>query len=330
MSLKKLTVLAISVALVSACSGRDESPRRTEVKPPPAPTGNTKPTSSSPADLVSKDNQRREGKRQELVTTNPDISRVPMIRKPRLDDVVAVNLNAQKQNDSLQSLKLSIVIKVNNQMVSIKFVSDKKMSAEGSYQPLTILDKTQKLSAEARCLVSCSDVLVRVRRENLEEIAFVFKDSELTMIPGLEKDSHALRVQKSSRVLEVGYLVSDSLESLQKSMDSHKAVIEKMFSENSSSEDLRQASEMLPTIASEILVASNDVYELSRLAIRGGSVTLEQSAGDQKLAKISQSLTVVSALVKQESLSSELQREIDLLNNQVRPKIQLMTQLLSK
>lgn len=333
MNLKKLTVVFTFAALVGACT-RDEGPRRPDVKPiPPAPTGNTNTNvggNSSP-NLVSEDNKRRERKRHELVTTNPGISHAPLLRKPRIDDVLAVNIGGvPAQKNSLQHLKLSIVMKVGNQIVSVKFVSEKKMSAQGPYQALTLVDKSQKLSAEARCLISCSDILVRVRRDNGEETAFVFKDSELTLIPDLEKDVNAGRVRKSSRVLEVGYVVSDSLEAIQKSISSHKVVVDGMLSEKNDESDLRQASELLTTLLSDLLAASNDVYELSRLSISNATPTPEQlGAGPQNLVKALQSLAMIRSLIKQESLSLEMQKDLARIE-QVRPKVQLMAELLSK
>ncbi|OQW47413.1 MAG: hypothetical protein A4S09_15305 [Proteobacteria bacterium SG_bin7] len=322
---KNLTILISVLILAGACTKRDEAPRKTELKPPAPPTGtpNGTPNGNSSPDLVSKDEKRREEKRLNLVTTNPDISRTPLIRKPRLDDIVAVNLSAQAQKESLQSLKLSVVLREKNQIISVKFVLAKKMTALGTYQSLTLVDKAQKLSAEARCLVSCSDVLVRVRRVKGEEIAFVFKDSELTMIPSLDKDPEAKRVQKSSRLLEIGYSVSDSLEALQKSVGMHKTTVDRKLFEQGNNEEIRRASDSLANLLSELLVASNDIYDLSRLSISGGIATPEQlSAGDQKLMKASQSLASLSGLV-------EVQKEIDSVN-QLREKVQLMAQLLSK
>lgn len=329
MNLKKLTLAVTILALTSACSKRDEGRTRPEVKPPTAPTTSPNPNSSSP-DLVSKDNQRREGKRQELVTTNPDISRAPLLRKPRIDDVIAVNLSAQAQKESLEGLKLSVVMKINSQPVSVKFMSEKKMAALGQYQPLTLIDKTQKLTAEARCLVSCADVLVRVRRDNGEETAFIFKDAELTMLPDLEKDPNSNRLIKTSRILEVGYSVVDALEHMEKSMQGRKLIVDKMVSENAANEELRRASELLMTILADVSAASNDVYELSRVATRNVVATPEQlSSADQKLFKASQSIALAGSLVKQEPMASEMQAEVNTIN-QLRPKIQLMTQLLSK
>ncbi len=361
----QITITGILLVGLTACQKRDErgaaKPPQNSGQPqtPPAPQPQQGP------DLISKDNDNRNAKRDQIVSANPNISTAPLLKKPRLDDIITTSFQAKVEKGSIIDSKFVIVLKTSTeQALALNFSSDKKLVAQGSYQRLTALDKAQKIITEARCLASCDDVFVRVRRNNGEESALVFKLNkegvgELTMFPGLEKDPSTQRVFDMARVVELSYPIAAKLESVLKTSVNSKSVIEKLAAANEAQgtdgaavNELRRSSGLLESVRAEIDVALNEAYSLTALSLKSAGhkvmVSPEQlTAIDKRLMTASQHVAIATGIVNnqvasgkvkslvegqtsvQGALDSDLRGIQDLINS-AREKLPLMTQLIGK
>lgn len=363
----KVNITLLLIVGMVACSKREDRPAPSPSQQLPTQQPPGAPGSQGPQkDLVQQDTQRRQSDRGALVTSNPGISTTPLIKKPRLDDVVVTSLQVKTEKNSVVNSKFVVVLKTSaDQAVAYNFSGEKKMSAQGDYIKLVSLDKNQKqLSVESRCLATCEHVLVRARRGSGEESAFVFKIADtksgvgqLTMLPGLEQDANAARLLDMSRIVEVSYPAAQALEGVQKMIDSSRTQVEKVASENEEQgadaaavTELRRGIQMLQSVQSESDAALTELYSLAGVSLKSGGVKLslnpeQLSSIDRKLLSASQNIAIVAGIVtshvtngkirklvddnSQVSLVDEL-RGIQELLNTTREKLPLITQLVGK
>jgi hypothetical protein len=326
MNFKKLT-FALAILTVTAACQRDSRAPEKKVVPtsPAAPVGNAQ-VQKSDKDLLKKDQERRQAKRQEMFISNPNVSKAPMIKKPRLDDILAGHLETINNTDAeLSALRFVLTVQGKEPM-PLKYSLDKKLNAKGLYTALTAEDKNSKVVAEARCLASCQDVMVRVRRDG-EEVAFWFRGLELMELPQLNEERGAKRILDTSRTMEIAFQAQQALENSLRSLVANKVQIEAITVND---EEVQRAKATLKGMTEQVAGATGEVYQLANLVLKGGAMIPDlASAPKRRLLSVAQNSAVVSSIVQKhnQTLASEFEKNVKMLN-ELSEKLTLLNQYL--